>query len=96
MTRALKLDDKDNVATVLADTLRGEMVRVVDGAQNLWAELSAREDIPEGHKIALALLEKDQPVFKYGQIISRSSRTIEPGEWVHTHNSESERGRGDV
>lgn len=96
MARALKLDNKDNVATVLADTVRDTMVTVVDASQSTVTQLPAREDIPEGHKVSLASLSEGDAVFKYGQVISRTSRAIAPGEWVHTHNSESERGRGDA
>lgn len=96
MIRALKLNNNDTVATVLADTPCGELVLVADDAQKLVMRLPARENIPEGHKISLVSLEKGDPVFKYGQIISRTSRPIAPGEWVHIHNSESERGRGDA
>lgn len=42
--------------------------------------------IPAGHKVAAKRIEQGQPVKRYGQIIGFASRTIVPGEHVHTHN----------
>jgi altronate hydrolase len=46
----------------------------------------ARERIPRGHKMAVAALEVNEPVRKYGQIIGFASKPIARGEWVHEHN----------
>lgn len=42
--------------------------------------------IPSGHKVAVRRIEQGQAVKRYGQIIGFASRTILPGEHVHTHN----------
>lgn len=46
----------------------------------------ARENIEAGHKVALTMIEAEQPVRKYGQVIGLAKRRIEVGEHVHTHN----------
>ena len=44
--------------------------------------LSAREQIPQSHKIALQALETGEPVRRYGQIIGYANRGIAAGSWV--------------
>jgi len=42
--------------------------------------------IPEGHKIALQSIPRDQPIIKFGHPIGVAANPIAPGEHVHTHN----------
>lgn len=46
----------------------------------------AQENIDAGHKVALSVIEPEQPIFKYGQIIGLATQRIEVGAHVHTHN----------
>ena len=87
--RALLMHEDDSVATALADLDAGETFEH-DGAA-----VELREDVPFGHKVAVAPIEAGETVRKYGEVIGRATERIEPGEWVHTHNCESTRGRGD-
>ena len=48
----------------------------------------AQENIPAGHKIALAKIQKGEAVRKYNQTIGFASQTIHAGDHVHTHNIE--------
>ena len=48
--------------------------------------VTALEDIPQGHKMALAHIPKGQTVMKYGFPIGHALQDIQPGQWVHTHN----------
>src|SRR5204863_5765121 len=54
--------------------------------QNGAAPSEARQDIPQGHKIALHRVERGGPVRRYGQIIGFASADIEAGDHVHSHN----------
>ena len=45
-----------------------------------------QESIRPYHKMALADLDMDQPVYKYGQIIGYTTQPVAAGTWVHTHN----------
>lgn len=46
----------------------------------------ATQDIPPGHKVAVAEIASSSPVVKYGQIIGYASASIASGDWVHVHN----------
>lgn len=72
------LNPGDNVA-VAREALTGGQ-RIDDPA------IVVKDSIPRGHKVALAAIRQDEPVFKYGQIIGHATRPIEAGEHVHTHN----------
>ena len=52
-------------------------------------------DIPYGHKIAVQGIDKGSRIIKYGECIGAASRAIQQGEYVHIHNMEALRGRGD-
>ena len=96
MKLALHVDDNDNVATVFAqDVVKGSMVEVKNrrGSSEVIKMLS---DVPFGHKIATDPLKKGDPVIKYGQSIGTASVDIQKGDYVHIHNMEAARGRGDL
>jgi altronate dehydratase small subunit len=86
----LKLTAEDNVATALDDLDAG---RSID-AEGMDIELL--EDVPFGHKFSLEALAEGDKVYKYGEVIAQMTQPVEPGAWVHTHNAESTRGRGDL
>lgn len=77
---AIRIADDDNVAVALRTIAAGETV-VVAGET-----LTARQEIPAGHKIALARLETEQKVIKYGVPVGVATTSIERGDWVHSHN----------
>lgn len=83
--RAIIINSRDNVATVVADVGPGEEVEC--GSQ----KVQAQEAIPQGHKIALLDLPAGAQVIKYGYPIGVASRPIRKGEWVHVHNVRSQR-----
>ncbi len=90
MVQALKINDRDNCAVVLADVRKGEKVEVRTAAG--IKTLTARCDIASGHKIALVSLHVDAPIVKYGEEIGRAGAAIEAGDWVHLHNVTCRRG----
>ena len=47
-----------------------------------------QKNIPAGHKIALAEIQKVEAIRKYNQTIGFASQTIHAGDQVHTHNIE--------
>jgi (2R)-sulfolactate sulfo-lyase subunit alpha len=54
-------------------------------------EVKALQDIPLGHKIALADLKQEDSVIKYGHDIGRVVASIKTGEHVHIHNLKTRR-----
>ncbi len=91
MVTAIVVNPADNVATALQDLHQDDVVTDSGGRS-----IHVRGDIPYGHKVALLRIERGSEVIKYGEVIGRATRTIEPGEHTHVHNLESLRGRGDL
>jgi altronate dehydratase small subunit len=86
--KAIVADPKDNVATARVEIDAG-IVLSRDGGE----DITVRESIPFGHKLALARIATGEPVFKYGQRIGVATRDITAGDLVHVHNLSGERGR---
>jgi len=88
------MNPQDNVATALIDLEPGTVVEAaLEGGP---VRVEVRDRILFGHKLALLPIAEGAPVRKYGEVIGLASRPIAPGEHVHTHNVESQRGRGDL
>ena len=90
MYQVFVVDRADNVATNVADAIPVGTFVDASGKQ-----IETRNDIPYGHKLALQPIPKGTTVLKYGLSIGNATVDIQPGEHVHTHNVESNRGRGD-
>ena len=91
---ALVMHEDDNVATAVDDMLSGDRahIRYHDNDQSIRLV----NDIKFGHKFALADINKDGEIMKYGETIGVSNRDIKKGEHVHIHNIDSVRGKGAV
>lgn len=88
--RVFTIDEKDNVTTNVADEIpQGTKVEVGGTV------IKALDEIPYGHKMATKPITKGESVLKYGLSIGSALETIQPGNHVHVHNVESNRGRGD-
>ncbi|MBQ9082031.1 MAG: altronate dehydratase, partial [Clostridia bacterium] len=72
----IQIHPADNVAVALREVPAGTTFRGI----------TARSDIPQGHKMALKPIEAQAPVVKYGFPVGRAADPIAPGAWVHTHN----------
>jgi len=66
----------DNVAVALRPIPAG----------TVFAGVTAAQDIPQGHKMALAPMAEGEQVMKYGFSIGHATAPIQVGHWVHTHN----------
>jgi hypothetical protein len=93
VAKALKINTRDNVAVLLEGIRSGGTVDVMTGEGVM--QLEARQEIPFGHKIALANLSADQPIIKYGEEIGRARTAILAGDWIHLHNLYCRRGHED-
>lgn len=80
-------NEKDNVAVALEDLEPGDTVVV--NRNGVKKEISVKEKIPFGHKIALETIKKDGEVYKYGALIGVATKDIEEGSHVHIHNIKS-------
>ena len=81
MTKAILLDEKDNVATCTSAAKKGDAIKILGGA-----EIICLEDIPIWHKVALKDIGKGEKIFKYGEIIGEASIDIAAGGWVSHEN----------
>jgi hypothetical protein len=78
---ALLIDPRDDVVTALQSVPAGGAV--------CWGSsdpVSAREEVPVGHKVAIRPLAAGAVVRKYGYAIGRAAEAIAAGDRVHTHN----------
>jgi altronate dehydratase small subunit len=92
MPRAIVLDRRDNVATLIDPAGRGDTC-TLQGESSGGATLL--QDVPFGHKVCIRDTVAGADIVKYGQVIGQASVAIRAGEHVHVHNVESARGRGD-
>lgn len=93
---ALHVSDKDNVATIFANGITdGTEVEIRD-KKGGSAMVTVIGDVPYGHKIAVCDIQKGQLIIKYGEEIGIATADIRRGEYVHVHNLDSLRGRGDL
>lgn len=93
---ALKVHDDDNVATIFAEGIAdGTPVEIRD-KKGRSEVATVRGDIPYGHKIAVTDIRAGQPIVKYGEEIGVATQNIRQGDYVHIHNLNSMRGRGDL
>lgn len=77
MDRYIQIHPNDNVAVALTDLPAGEVLHLSG------RDVTLREAIPVGHKIALADLNEQDQVIKYGYPIGHVIRRVQSGEWIN-------------
>jgi (2R)-sulfolactate sulfo-lyase subunit alpha len=83
---------KDNVAVVVVEGLTaGTEAFGVVTENNASFTVTVQQDIPIGHKVALADLKDGDTAIKYGQDVGRFVRNVKQGEHVHVHNLKTKR-----
>ena len=82
----IRINGKDNVAVALKDLKKGSVIEAGE------SRIVLKENIAQGHKIALADIPEGGSVIKYGAPIGHAVRDIAQGEWVHTHNVKTNLG----
>ncbi len=85
-------DKKDNVGVVVVEGIESgaELLCVVTEDDSDF-KLTAEQDVPIGHKIALTDLVVGDTAIKYGTDIGRIVAAVGKGEHVHTHNLKTKR-----
>jgi len=91
MRHFLVHDARDNVGVAVVDVEAGQTVAgtSLDRGQSL--QITARQAIPLGHKLALKDLKVGETVIKYGEDIGKVVADIRAGEHVHVHNLKTKR-----
>ena len=80
----LKINENDKVVVALKTIPAGETVTV--DVQGEKRQITALEEIPAGHKMAICDIPAGAEVIKYGYRIGNAKEDIRAGAWVHTHN----------
>lgn len=93
---ALRVNDLDNVATIFANGITDGMEVEIRDKKGNSESIKVIGDVPYGHKIAVMDISKGEQITKYGEEIGIATHDIKKGEYVHVHNLDSMRGRGDL
>ena len=80
MNDLVRITPKDMAAVALRPLKAGETAAYNGGTVTL------KEDLPMGHKVALADIRKGEAVIKYGFPIGEATEDIPEGAHIHTHN----------
>jgi altronate hydrolase len=78
--KVLLLDVRDNILVCLEDLAVGSIVN----QENL--EITVKDQIVRGHKIASRDIAKGEGIIKYGERMGHAIKDIAAGEHVHVHN----------
>lgn len=81
---AIMLDPKDNVVTCVRDVKAGETVCY--RKEDAYLQVEAKENIPFGHKIALQDLGAEMEIYKYGELIGKTTCPVGQGYLVDHNN----------
>jgi (2R)-sulfolactate sulfo-lyase subunit alpha len=85
-------DATDNVGVVVVEDLKaGTDMLCVITHDNSDFRLTAEQDIPIGHKVALKDLKAGDTLMKYGEDIGKMIGDATKGHHVHTHNAKTKR-----
>jgi (2R)-sulfolactate sulfo-lyase subunit alpha len=85
-------DAHDSVAVVVVEGVTAGMALngwIMD--EDRMTSLTARQDIPIGHKIALRDMAVGDTVVKYGIDMGKVIKPITAGEHAHVHNIKTKR-----
>lgn len=78
--RLIRVSENDSVAVAVELLPKGTEVSLEGTSYKML------QDIPFGHKVALAPVSCGKTVYKYAQPIGIATADIKAGEWVHSHN----------
>ncbi len=82
----------DNVGVVVVEGLcAGTDLLCCITHDNSTFRLTAKHDVPIGHKVALSNLKAGDTAIKYGEDIGQVIADVDQGEHVHTHNLKTKR-----
>jgi len=83
--KAIKTSPQDNVAIAVTVIPKGGTVTIPGNGK-----VVTNQEVPLGHKIALAPIPKGANIIRYGEVICSAKEDIKAGDWVHVHNTVSD------
>ncbi|HXC26165.1 MAG TPA: UxaA family hydrolase [Gemmatimonadaceae bacterium] len=83
---------KDNVGVVVIEGLKAgtDMLCVITENDSAF-RLTAKSDVPIGHKVALVDLNPGDTAIKYGEDIGKMVGSVKKGEHVHVRDLKTKR-----
>lgn len=93
---AIQCSEVDNVAVAFSENVTAGSCMLVKDKKGNSSEVVVNEAIPYGHKFAIRDIAVNDKIIKYGEEIGVATRNIKKGDYVHVHNLDSQRGRGDL
>ena len=84
---ALMIDETDNVVTCVDEVSKGSGVFYRKGDDIL--SVTAIEDIPYCHKVALKDFAEGEDVIKYGESLGKTNCAVKKGGWLYDKNMHS-------
>lgn len=92
---AMIIDKTDHVATCIEAVKKGGKAQLMLNGKK-GKTIKANQAIPFAHKICIKSMKKGDHCLKYGLPIGSATKDIKVGDYIHIHNLESNRGRGDL
>jgi len=86
---ALRINTADNVAVATVALAAGQEACFRDSDSETCIRTNA--DVPIYHKICIRDIAKGEHIIKYGESLGIALSDIKAGDYVHTHNLQSER-----
>jgi len=83
--RAIKTSPQDNVAIAVIIIPKSATVAIPGNG-----EVVTNQEVPLGHKIALAPIPRGASIIRYSEVICSAKEDIKTGDWVHVHNTVSD------
>ncbi|MCU4177257.1 UxaA family hydrolase [Carboxylicivirga sp. N1Y90] len=80
MSKYIQIHPGDNVIVALQAIEKDTIIT------HNASSIRVANDIPQGHKIAVSTIAKDEHIIKYGYSIGIAKEAIEVGQHVHSHN----------
>ena len=80
MKNIIQINENDNIVVALTDLSKDEVISIGN------KEITLKEEVKRGHKIATREIKVDENIIKYGFPIGHSIVDVSEGQWVHTHN----------
>jgi len=80
MKNIIQIHENDNIVVALTDVSKGEVISLGN------KEVTLKEEVKRGHKIATSNIKVNENIIKYGFPIGHSIVDVLKGQWIHTHN----------
>lgn len=80
LMKVVHVNEKDSAVIALQPIAKGDSVTLPNGEV-----ITALEDIPASHKIAIVNIKKGEHIIKYGESIGVAAEDLAVGRWIHAH-----------